>query len=111
MSIKGTFNYALHEGKRYMAVTMYKASGNERKYNFLVLDLKEKAIAEMDSIREAKAAILELVEEEITSIVNEFIGEPAQEEVAVEQEGEAEPAEAEAEENSDGNEKSKKTKA
>lgn len=61
-SIKGTFNYALHEDLRYMAVTIYKANA-EKKYNFLIVDLKEKAIAEVDSIKNAKAGILELVEE------------------------------------------------
>lgn len=63
-SIKGTFNYALHEDLRYMAVTIYKANA-EKKYNFLIVDLKEKAIAEVDSIKNAKAGILELVEEEL----------------------------------------------
>lgn len=61
-SIKGTFNYALHEDGRYMAVTLYKATNNERKYNFLILDLQEQAVAEVNSIREAKAEILELAE-------------------------------------------------
>lgn len=61
-SIKGTFSYALHEGKRYMAVTIYKANA-ERKYIFLIVDLQEKAVAEVDSIKNAKAGILELVQE------------------------------------------------
>lgn len=60
-SIKGTFSFALHQGGRYMAVTLYKAANNERKYNFLVVDLQEQAIAEVDSIKNAKAEILELV--------------------------------------------------
>lgn len=58
--IKGTFNFALHEDGRYMAVTLYKAHSAERKYSFLVVDLKELAIAEVGSIKEAKAAIMEL---------------------------------------------------
>ena len=65
-SIKGTFNYALHEDMRYMAVTLYKANA-ERKYNFLIVDLVEKAIAEVDSIKNAKAGILELVQEAATA--------------------------------------------
>lgn len=60
-SIKGTFSFALHEGGRYMAVTIYRASA-EKKYNFLVVDLEEMAVAEVDSIKNAKAEILELVE-------------------------------------------------
>lgn len=63
LSIRGTFSFALHEGGRYMAVTMYKATSAERKYGFLVLDLQEKALAEIDSIKNAKAEILALVAE------------------------------------------------
>lgn len=62
LSIKGTFNFALHEDGRYMALTLYKASNADRKYSFLVADLQEMAVAEVDSIKNAKAEILELVE-------------------------------------------------
>lgn len=58
--IKNTFTFALHNDKRYMAITLYKASA-ENKYSFLILDLQEQAIAEVGSIKEAKAEILELV--------------------------------------------------
>lgn len=61
-SIKGTFGFALHNDGRYMAVTLYRSTA-EKKYNFLVLDLQAQAVAEVGSIKEAKAAILELVEE------------------------------------------------
>lgn len=57
--IKGTFSFSFHEDGRYMAITLYKATA-EKKYNFLIVDLKELAIAEVGSIKEAKAAILEL---------------------------------------------------
>ena len=59
-SIKGTFSFSLHEEERYMAITLYKANA-DRKYNFLIVDLKEKAIAEADSIKNAKSEILEQV--------------------------------------------------
>ena len=80
-SIKGTFSFALHKGGRYMAVTLYKASNNERKYNFLVVDLLEKAVAEVDSIKQAKAEIMKLVadvepETEENSAVAEEVAEP-----------------------------------
>lgn len=61
-SIKGTFSFALHNDGRYMAVTLYRANA-DKKYNFLVLDLQEKAVAEVGSIKVAKAEILELVEQ------------------------------------------------
>lgn len=79
-SIKGTFSFALHKGGRYMAVTLYKASNNERKYNFLVVDLQEKAVAEVDSIKQAKAEIMGLVE----GTQEELEAEDAVEEVAEE---------------------------
>lgn len=63
-SIKGTFSFSLHVDKRYMAVTLYKANAQERKYQFLIVDLQEKAIAESDSIKNAKADILAQVEED-----------------------------------------------
>ena len=61
-SIKGTFSFALHNDGRYMAITLYRANA-ERKYNFLILDLQEEAVAEVDSIKNAKAEILDLVQE------------------------------------------------
>lgn len=72
-SIKGTFSFALHKDGRYMAVTLYRVIGEERKYNFLVLDLQAQAVAEVSSIKEAKAEILALVEE------TEATEEPAEE--------------------------------
>lgn len=70
-SIKGTFSFSLHEEERYMAVTLYKANA-DRKYNFLIVDLHEFAIAEIDSIKNAKAEILELVlADKAKSIVEE----------------------------------------
>lgn len=61
-SIKNTFTFALHEEKRYMAITLYKANA-EKKYGFLVLDLQAKAIAQVESIKTAKTEILALVAE------------------------------------------------
>lgn len=61
-SIKGTFGFALHNDGRYMAVTLYRANA-EKKYNFLILDLQDQAVAEVSSIKVAKAEILELVEQ------------------------------------------------
>lgn len=60
-SIKCTFSFALHKDLRYMAVTLYRANA-EDKYAFLIVDLQEKAIAVVDSIKNAKAGIMELVE-------------------------------------------------
>lgn len=76
-SIKGTFSFALHKGGRYMAVTLYKASNNERKYNFLVVDLQEKAVAEVDSIKQAKAEIMSLVAGTQEDLEEEAVAEEA----------------------------------
>lgn len=97
-SIKGTFGFALHNDGRYMAVTLYRANA-EKKYNFLVLDLQAQAVAEVGSIKEAKAAIMELVEgaeapetpaeeaapaeesaDPVTDILNEVLGDQPEEE-------------------------------
>ena len=100
-SIKGTFSFALHKGGRYMAVTLYKASNNERKYNFLVVDLQEKAIAEVDSIKQAKAEILELVAgtqeaepavEETEQATEEAVEEAAEQPVEQEELAETKPS-------------------
>ena len=76
-SIKGTFSFALHKEERYMAITLYKASA-ERKYNFLIVDLHEMAIAEADSIKQAKADILELVAENAAAEEQKANDEPAE---------------------------------
>lgn len=59
LGIKNTFAFAVHKELRYVAVTLYYAS--TKKYGFIVLDLHNKAVAEVASIREAKQAIFELV--------------------------------------------------
>ena len=59
LSIKNTFSFAVHKGLRYVAVTLYYAS--TKKYGFIVLDLHNKAVAQVDSIKTAKLEINELV--------------------------------------------------
>lgn len=58
--IKGTFTFALHNDGRYMVVTLYHANA-DKKYQFLILDLETSQIAECDSVKNAKAAVMELV--------------------------------------------------
>lgn len=58
--IKGTFTFALHNDGRYMVVTLYHANA-EKKYQFIILDLETSQIAECDSVKNAKAAVMELV--------------------------------------------------
>ena len=58
--IKGTFTFALHNDGRYMVVTLYHANA-EKKYQFLILDLETSQVAECDSVKNAKAAVMELV--------------------------------------------------
>ena len=58
--IKGTFTFALHNDGRYMVVTLYHANA-EKKYQFLILDLETIQVAECDSVKNAKAAVMELV--------------------------------------------------
>ena len=79
-NIKGTFSFALHNDGRYMAVTLFRSNA-EKKYNFLILDLQEQAVAEVGSIKEAKAEILALVTETEETPAQET----AEEEAPVEQ--------------------------
>ena len=58
--IKGTFTFALHNDGRYMVVTLYHANA-EKKYQFLILHLETMQVAECDSVKNAKAAVMELV--------------------------------------------------
>ena len=58
--IKGTFTFALHNDGRYMVVTLYHANA-EKKYQFLILDLETLQVAECDSVKNAKASVMELV--------------------------------------------------
>ena len=58
--IKGTFTFALHNDGRYMVVTLYHANA-EKKYQFIILDLETFQVAECDSVKNANAAVMELV--------------------------------------------------
>ena len=58
--LKGTFTFALHNDGRYMVVTLYHANA-EKKYQFIILDLETMQVAECDSVKNAKAAVMELV--------------------------------------------------
>ena len=58
--IKGTFTFALHNDGRYMVFTLYHANA-EKKYQFIILDLETFQVAECDSVKNAKAAVMELV--------------------------------------------------
>lgn len=64
--IKGTFTFALHNDGRYMVVTLYHANA-EKKYQFIILDLETLQVAECDSVKNAKAAVMELVNAAATS--------------------------------------------
>lgn len=59
LAIKNTFSFAVHNGLKYAAITLYFAS--TKSYGFLVVDLENKAVAEVESIKQAKREILELV--------------------------------------------------
>lgn len=92
--IKGTFTFALHNDGRYMVVTLYHANA-EKKYQFIILDLETSQVAECDSVKNAKAAVMELV--------NAAAPEPQEEE-------KAEEAHSEEEQNTEEAQKSKKGK-
>lgn len=84
--IKGTFTFALHNGGRYMVVTLYHANA-EKKYQFIILDLETLQVAECDSVKNAKAAVMELVNAAATAQQEE---EKAEEEHSEEEHSEEE---------------------
>lgn len=92
--IKGTFTFALHNDGRYMVVTLYHANA-EKKYQFLILDLETSQVAECDSVKNAKAAVMELVSAAAT---------------APQEAEKAEEAHSEEEQNTEESPKSKKSK-
>lgn len=92
--IKGTFTFALHNDGRYMVVTLYHANA-EKKYQFLILDLETLQVAECDSVKNAKAAVMELVSAAAT---------------APQEAEKAEEAHSEEEQNTEEAQKSKKSK-
>ena len=92
--IKGTFTFALHNDGRYMVVTLYHANA-EKKYQFLILDLETLQVAECDSVKNAKAAVMELVNATAT---------------APQEAEKAEEAHSEEEQNTEESPKSKKSK-
>ncbi len=59
--LKGTFSFALHTSGRYLIITLFK----EKKYRYLVVDLKTMNCTEVESIKYAKRAVMELVDKEI----------------------------------------------
>lgn len=58
-SIKNTFSFAVHTDLQYVAITLYYAS--TKSYGFIVVDLHNKAVAQVASIKQAKTEILALV--------------------------------------------------
>lgn len=77
--IRGTFTFALHTEGRYMVITLYHANA-EKKYQFIVVDLQEKLIAECDSVKNAKAEVMELVAQAAVTTTAEAVQEAPVEE-------------------------------
>ena len=85
--IRGTFTFALHTEGRYMVITLYHANA-EKKYQFIVVDLQEKLIAECDSVKNAKAEVMELVAQATATTTEEAVQEaPVEEAPAAENAG------------------------
>lgn len=61
--LKGTFSFALHVSGRYLIVSLFDSK--EKKYKYLVIDLKTMGCTEVESIKYAKRAVMELVDKEI----------------------------------------------
>lgn len=81
--IRGTFTFALHTEGRYMVITLYHANA-EKKYQFIVVDLQEKLIAECDSVKNAKAEVMELVSQATATTAEAVQEAPVEEAPAAE---------------------------
>lgn len=57
--LKNTYSFELHSSGKYMVITMYY--GKTKKYDFIILDMENFRCATADSIKNAKLAVLELV--------------------------------------------------
>ena len=78
--IKGTFNFALHNSKKYLIVTLYNKTD---KYRFVVIDLATLTAVGQPSIKIAKKFVDSLVATEVAP-VEEVKEEEAKEEVVEE---------------------------
>lgn len=76
--LKGTFNFSLHNSKKYLIVTFYN---KKDKYRFVVIDLEKLVASPQPSIKIAKKT----VEEELNKNTVEPIEESKQEELKVEE--------------------------
>ena len=69
--LKGTFSFALHTSGKYLIVTLFVT--REKKYKYLVVDLKTMNCTEVESIKVAKYEIMELVNNSNKEIVEEKV--------------------------------------
>lgn len=69
--LKGTFSFALHTSGKYLIVTLFVRS--EKKYKYLVVDLKTMNCTEVESIKVAKYEVMELVNNSNKEIVEEKV--------------------------------------
>ena len=69
--LKGTFSFALHTSGKYLIVTLFVS--REKKYKYLVVDLKTMNYTEVESIKVAKYEVMELVNNSNKEIVEEKV--------------------------------------
>lgn len=70
-ALKGTFSFALHTSGKYLIVTLFVS--REKKYKYLVVDLKTMNCVEVGSIKVAKYEVMELVNNSNKEIVEEKV--------------------------------------
>lgn len=57
--VKGTFSFSLHVSNKYLIITLFTQA--TKKYDFLIVELDTMNCARADSIKNAKLAVLELL--------------------------------------------------
>lgn len=86
-SLIGTFSFAVHKQGKYAAITLWTSG----EYKFLVANLDEKTIAIVNTVKEAKQAVIELVKSE-TVVATEQVEETAEIPSEIEESSDEQPA-------------------
>ena len=71
--LKGTFSFALHTSGKYLIITLFVSE--EKKYKYLVVDLKTMSCTEVESIKVAKHEVMELANNSNKEIAEDKVEE------------------------------------
>lgn len=79
--LKNTFTFYLHEGHKYLVVTMYYST--TKTYGYLVINLETLMCAECESVKIAKQSVLEIIQDEKQETTQDEVATTTQDETTV----------------------------